>query len=384
MNARAKKLATFVVLAALVVAVYFLVRRSDSSVLGLSERAEAVRVAEVTKGSVAEEVLVTGEVEAMAQVALAPKVGGRLMALAVEEGQRIAKGALAAELDKDTFQSQVESAQAAVEVARAGVRAAETTHENVGREYQRAESLFKQGTSAQSSLDSAESAWKVAAAGVDVAKASLQQAEAALRSAEIALREASIYAPFDAVVAEKLLDVGSFVAPGQPVLRLVSIDTVKVSAGVDERSLAGVEIGTTPAVITVDACPGRTFPGSVALISPTLDSATRTADVDVHIANASHLLRPGMFARVTLVIRTKPQATLIPSDALLGREGDYYAYVVEDGRARRARVETGLRGGAVTEIVKGLEPGAVVVTSGEGNLVDGAPVGVEARAEAVR
>ncbi len=368
-----KVAAVALVFVAVVAAAYFFAPCADKAPQYI-ERPETVDVARVMRGPISSEVLSTGEVEPFARVALAPKVGGRLVSLAVGEGERVTQGQLMAQLDRASFDAEVDAARAAVEVAKANVSAAETTADTAGREYDRAQQLFKQGISAQSLLDAAESAWKVSRSNVDVAKATLQQAEAALQQAAIAAGETSLYAPFDSVVARRYLDAGALVGPSQPVLELVSIDTVKIRAALSERYLGKVAVDQTRVAITVDALPGETLPGRVALVSPTLDQATRTVDVEVRVENADHVLRPGMFARVALVTESRPEAVLMPNDALLGRDGSYFVYAVENGKAVRRPVEVGLRNSDEVEITSGLAPGEAVVTSGEGNLFDGAPV----------
>lgn len=338
---------------------------------------EAVRVGEVVRGSIAEEARLTGEVEATAEVALAPKVSGRLVELAVEEGDSVAMGATVALIDRDVFEATVKHADATVAVAEAGVKLAQADFENARLGYERTNRLFEQGTVPESSRDDAQAAHKGAAARVAVAEAELERAEAALELARIDLKESALAAPFDAVVAEKLLDVGALVSPGNPIVRLVSVDTVKVTAGVAERYLGDLAPSETIATVTVDALGGRQFDGVLGRVSPVLDARTRTAEVEIRIPNPRHDLKPGMYARVTLVTRTAEDAVLVPNDALLGREGSHYVLAVEGGHARRAPVEVGLRGARFAQVTGDVKPGDVVVTSGAGNLFEGARVAIQ-------
>ena len=377
MKGALKTIVVVLMLLAAVIVAYRMTRPASDAGEAARQKREPVRTGNVAEGPIREEVPLTGEVKAVAEVALAPKVSGRLMQLAADEGADVKQGQLVAVLDKDVFQAQLDHAQAALLVAKANVNAAEVRKENSGRDYQRVEALAKQGTSTAAALDDAEAAFKVAAAGVDVAKATQSQAEAVVELAQIALREATLLAPFDAVVSKKLLDVGAYVSAGQAVVSLVAVDQVKVIAGVGERYLADLAPGRTIAKVTVDALAGEEFSGTLYRVSPTIEPETRTAEAEVRIANEEHRLKPGMYARVTLVTKEKPIAILMPSDALLGSEGGYYAHVVKDGRASRAAVEVGLRSAQEVEVLKGLSPGETVVTSGEGNLYDGAAVAVE-------
>ena len=343
----------------------------------LEEHTEAVKVSVVTVGPIAEEVEVTGEVEPTAEVKLASKVTGRLVKLAAAEGDYVRKGQVVSELDRDLFEAAVRQAQAARAVAQANVKMAEVTAENAARDLERAQELFKEGVDTESNRDDAESIYKRAVTAVEMAKALIQASEAELETAEINLRESVISAPFDAVVAEKLLDVGSFVPAGTPILHLVSVDTVKVTAGVAERYLADLVPGKTATSVIVDAMSRREFPGTLHRISPVIDVSTRTAEVDIRIANADHALKPGMYARVKLTTRQKEGAVLVPNDAVLGREGLQYALVVAEERVMRRAIKLGIRGRLHCEVLEGLSGGETVVVSGAGNLVDGARVRVD-------
>lgn len=369
-----KLIAVIVVAALVVVGIYYSVRGGSEETAAPPQQGESVRVAEVAFGPVQEEISLTGEVKALADVALAPKVSGRLVSVAVEQGDYVISGAQVAALDRDTFEAAVRQAEAAVEVARANAKMALVVRDNARRELDRAVKLFEQGTFAESSRDDAEAAYNKALAGVEVANADVTRAEAALELARINLGESEMRAPFDAVVAERLLDVGSFVPAGTPVLRLVSVDTVKVTAGVAERYVGDLEVGRTKVVVLLDSLPGRTFPGTLHFISPVVDVNTRTAEVEIRIANKERLLKPGMYARVSIVTRSMERALLIPNDAILGREGDYYVFVETDGRARRKAVELGLAGRSFSEAAAGLQAGENVIVSGAGNLLDGAQV----------
>jgi len=340
-------------------------------------RPEAVRVGEVVRGPITEEARITGEVEATAEVELAPKVSGRLVDLAVDEGDSVPAGGVVAVIDNETFRAAVRHAEAAVAVAEAGLQLARANFENARIEFERTRRLFEQGTVPESSRDNAEAAYKAASANVAVAEAEVERARAALQLARIDLDESTLEAPFDAVVAARLLDVGALVSPGNPIVRLVSVDTVKVTAGVAERYLADLVPGETAADVTVDALGGRRFSGVLYRISPVLDAATRTAEADIRIPNPHHELKPGMYARVSLVTKTRGEAVLVPNDAVLGREGSHYVFVVDGERAVRVGLEPGLRGARFTEALSGPKPGDLVVTSGAGNLFDGARIEVQ-------
>jgi RND family efflux transporter MFP subunit len=170
----------------------------------------------------------------------------------------------------------------------------------------------------------------------------------------------------------------------------VDIRSVRMVANLVEKDVKRVSVGT-PAAVEVDAFPGETFNGRVSRVAPVFDPATRTAEMEIEVPNAGFRLKPGMYARVQLLVGSRENALTVPSNALVMFEGKPGVFTATDGGARGdARpaaqgtssapapmiakfvpVETGIRQPEQIEILGGIADGTRVVTTGAGALKDG-------------
>ena len=338
-----------------------------------------VEVEPVGSGSIEETVELTGFCLASQRVEVASKVAGRIESLSVtmpdgsvrpvEAGLAVARGQQLAAIDRDVH-------LATVAVAEAEVKAKQVQLADAQRESKRVAGLFEKGSATEQQRDQAMTAAELAAAGLSLAKANLELAR-------INLSESTIASPIDGVVTAKHIDEGNLVAQGQCIVSLADIRTVKVLVAVPERYGPQIEAGT-PVRITVDAFPGRPFAAEVYSVYPALDEQTHTIRVEIRLENDELLLRPGMFARVALVLDRRENVVVVPRDVVLGGKIDApYVYVIEESVAYKRVVEIGLTEGARYEIASGLRPGENLVVNGMHYLADGSAVEV-VRLEDVR
>jgi len=131
------------------------------------------------------------------------------------------------------------------------------------------------------------------------------------------------------------------------------------------------------ASVTVDAYPGRTFTGKVTKFAEAVDLSTRTMAVEVDIPNPEHLLRPGMFATVTLTVGEHPDALTLPTQAFLKDDQGLYVFVARQDTARRLRVSTGNEQNSRTEVLSGLDGSEDVITTGQQFVRNNGPVVVQ-------
>ena len=179
-----------------------------------------------------------------------------------------------------------------------------------------------------------------------------------------------IRAPFAGVVGLRKISPGAYVSPGQDIVRLESIDSLKLDFRIPETFLA--RMGKNQVVnLQVDAFPKEKFSGSVYAIEPSIDEQTRTILARARITNTGGKLRPGMFARVSLVLDTHANAVLIPEQAIVPKGQQSFVFRVIDGKAKLTQVTTGKRSDGEVEIVSGLAASDVVVTDGQMKLQDG-------------
>jgi RND family efflux transporter MFP subunit len=209
----------------------------------------------------------------------------------------------------------------------------------------------------------------------DAAKAAVEQAQASLTAAGVARDQTIVKAPIDAVVAQKLLVVGSVAGPTTPIAVLIdpNVDVVVEAEATQANLLKNGDAAT----ITSDALPGKSIPGSITSISPIVDPRARTIEVRIAPITNDSALKDGMLAQVSLVTATHEGVLTVPTAALVQRNGQSVVYVVSDGVATPTPVQSGLTDGASTEIVTGLAAGQIVVISGQDRLTTSQPVIVQ-------
>jgi len=209
----------------------------------------------------------------------------------------------------------------------------------------------------------------------DALLAQIRQAEATVRLAEMQLKNTTICAPISGVVSKRFVDQGTLVSKTTPIVRIVAMHRVKAVVQIVESELAQLRCGTT-ADISVDAYREEIFKGTVTCISPTVDPESRTADVEIQMDNRDYRLKPGMFARVNLVVQRRNGVLLLSEDSLLRESGSARVFIHDSGRASLREVTLGLEGEQNVEVLGGLQEGDEVIVAGHYELRDGMPVKV--------
>lgn len=191
-----------------------------------------------------------------------------------------------------------------------------------------------------------------------------------------------VISPMDGIVGIVYLDQGAEVSPPSPgpgmgteLMRIVDMDQVEVVVNITEEDLGKINLGQM-ASIEVDTYPDKVFSGKVSLISPMVDRLTRTARVEIGLANPKHLLKPGMFADVEIALGKKEDIVLIPAHAIVEETGEKKVFVVSDGKAMSRMVETGLSQDGWIEVQSGLAEDDSLIVTGQYLVKDGEPVKV--------
>lgn len=281
---------------------------------------------------------------------------------ALGEGDRVRRGDVVARLREAEYRDHVDQAIGQVAAARAAAQKARL-------EFERTTRLF-----ATQSVTKPE--METSTALRDATEAQLATAQAALDEARVALRDTALLAPVDGDVLEKNVELGAFMGPGMPAFVVGDVSSIKVVIGLPDVALRLVALGQT-VTVTTDALPGRTFTARVSRIAAVADPVSRNFDVEVEISNRDRLWRPGMIASVELS-SVSPQAAipLLPLTAFIWTPGDRFAVMVVEGdgsetRATTRQVELGDVAGNRVAVLRGLNPGERVITTGASMVVDG-------------
>jgi len=187
--------------------------------------------------------------------------------------------------------------------------------------------------------------------------------------------KAPVESPLDGVVGRIYVDIGANVTPQTPVALIVYMDKVKIGLNIPEKYTSQVLIGQN-ADITVDAY-NEKFKGVVTKISPVLDMDTRSAPVEIAVKNKAHLLKSGMFARVSLIIDESKAVPIVLKEAIMGKAPDAYVYVIKGNKAVLRNVKLGIKQDGYFEVKDGIKEGDAVVVMGQQRLKDGIDVKIE-------
>jgi membrane fusion protein (multidrug efflux system) len=305
----------------------------------------AVSAAHVKVGTIRRQIETVGSLRSDESVMVRPEIAGRISEILFEEGQKIARGTPLVRLDAAIARAQVEQQNASLILSRVN--------------HERAQDLMRKGAGSQRAFDEA--------------LAKLRADEATLALAQATLDKATLSAPFEGILGLRKVSVGDYVNPGQDIVNIENIDTLKVDFRVPETYAVHLKAGQAIRV-SLDAIPGTTYDGKVYAIDPAHDPNGRAVILRARVANTDGLLRPGMFARVVLIIEDLKERLLLSETALVPMGQEHFVFRLVDGKARLTKIKIGQRRGGAIEVVEGLAPDSIIITEGALKLRDGTAV----------
>ncbi|MBO4624943.1 MAG: efflux RND transporter periplasmic adaptor subunit [Bacteroidales bacterium] len=301
-----------------------------------------VEVATAVARDVPQDNVYASTVQAYAINNIAPQTAGRIRKINVEVGDYVVKGQVLAEMDR----LQLDQTELQVQ--------------NDDIEYERLKGLLQEGGVSQSDFETAELAYKLRKTTLDN------------------LRENTILrSPITGFVSARNFDAGDLFSMSSPLFTVQQVTPVKLLVGISESEYTKIAKGDHVS-LTVDAIPGETFTGKVERLYPTIDPATHTFKAEVVVPNTSRVLRPGMYARVTVNFGTR-RSVIVPDQSLVKQEGTgtRFIFVLKaDNTVSYLPVTVGRHMGREYEILSGLDEGVQVVVKGQALLKDGVKVNV--------
>lgn len=326
-----------------------------------------VEVAPILRGSIEWRQTFSGTLESPSKLMVAPKIGGRIVKLNVDLGDRVTRGQVVAGLDDDEYVQAVNLARADLEVARANLTEARSALDIAGRRLRRMEQLRERNVASDAEFDAAKVEHLGKLAQVDVSKAQVARAEAALETARIRLGYTQVSASWadgkgDRVVGDRYVDEGETVSANASLISVVQLDPIKGLIFATEKDYVHLKPGQ-PAWLTADAYPGERFEARIDRISPVFRETSRQAKVELKVANPNHRLKPGMFVRATISLHHVKDAVIVPQQAITQRKDRYGVFVVTpDGRSVVWRpVSVGIREGERIQVTGDGLSGSVVI-----------------------
>lgn len=307
--------------------------------LGMLRGAE-IAAAYPTYGPAVQAVYATGTVEATVMLPIAPRVSAKLAELKVDEGDKVTKGQILAQLEDEDLQSSLRQFYAREAQAKSN--------------YLRKAELFRQRTITRADYDNARADW-------DAAKAATARA----------MTEANfmkLIAPDDGLIIKRDGEVGQLISPQQPLFWMSCCAPLRITAEVNEEDINQVVEGQE-VLIRADAFPDQIFKGKVQSITPKGDPIARTYRVRVAFAEETPL-RIGMTAETNIIVAKHEKALLVPTGAVHGG----FIWVIEEGQLKARKVTIGARGIETTEILNGVTDKDIIATEPVADWQEGAQV----------
>ena len=399
----------------------------------------AVDVATAKIGDIATFISLDGQIAPLQDSTLSSPQSGTVSAVLVNEGDRVSTGQLLAQLDDSTFRAQLSANQAIAAQAMAKLKSSsiqapisqqqyssslsqatqvyqaaqnristdQAALKNAELNYKSNLQLSQQGYVSQTTLEASRSAYvaaqqelnnakqslpaaqaakgsarenlnqtQVDQSTIDANRAALQQAEANVQLLEMQIRQCAIYARFNGVVTQRLLDPGAFAGPNQPIARVSELDSVYVNANVPDEDLNYVHAGT-PVTFSSASIPGKSFSGRIMDVNAIPTAGTLSYRARVRQANPGDVLRGGMLVSVVIRKESHRNAVVVPRTAIFQTDQGANVYTVEDGKAKLLPVKVGLQTDTSSEVLGGsVKPGTLVITTRPDALQNGSVVAI--------
>jgi RND family efflux transporter MFP subunit len=417
-------------LAVMATLVIFRVRDQQARAVTRAPRETVVGVAPAERRDLEVTLSYTGDILPNRQTPIFAKTSGYIRAIPVERGDFVKAGQLLVEIEATEMENAMDQARAQLQSALAGLQVARSNLEsaranllnqeanlvkaqavlgNDRRQAERMTELFEKGLvsaqdrdNARTNFEASQAVLKAQEAQVQAARVQIETADsqvkladtqieqqrAGVRMAQMHVDDTRIVAPFAGYISQKALEVGAAVSnqaaatsnASVAIVTLQDISLVKIQMEIPEREVPRVRPGAAVR-LTADAYPDRRFAGTIQRVVHALDPRTRTMGVEVELPNPERLLKPGMYARVQLVVDVERAALLVPLEALVGGESRPAVLLVRDGKVVTAPVVLGASEGSLVQIRKGLGPQDQVIVQGKELVREGQTVrAVPARA----
>ena len=306
------------------------------------KKLQAVKTTEIITQEFNETYNVVGTVKPFQTAKISSEEGGLITYMPFDKGSRVGRGQTLVRLKKDTDFASFEQAETQYELAKSN--------------FERIEKLYNESVSTEQDYTNA--------------KFQLELAEKSLNLIETRLSKSYVTSPISGIVDEKYMSRGEVSGPGTPILNIVDVSKVKISAGIPERYLSEIKKGSQ-VKITFDVYPGEEFTGTVNYISPTLSVQNRTFEIEMILPNKGGRLKPEMSANIRIEKSVIVDAIVLPQDLVIDFGSEKFVYVFENGVARKRSVMIGGRNNNNVQILSGLNKGDILISEGFQSVADG-------------
>jgi len=372
----------------------------------------SVDVAAASRQNIATYVSLDGQVAPLEQSVLAFQQNGTITSISVNVGDRVRAGQVLARIDDSVLRAQAQQAQAQaqqqsatatgsqvglpvqIQTNQATLQTNAAALSNAKLVYDQDTALYKDGYVSQAQLEAAHAAYVQAEQAYNTARIGLQNnvvsqenTKAAVAAAQAAAANArtlntqvaqtTLYAPYDGVITQRLLDPGAYAGPSAPVLAVSRIDKLWININVPDTDLVYVRPGSQVS-FTSSSLPGRNFQGRISTVNAVPTSGTLSYLARIQMQNAGDVLRGGMLVTATVPRESHAGAIVVPRSAVAQTENGFAVYVVgADNKAQEVPVRVGVQTDTLSEVISPkVKPGTQVITTRPDTLKDGSLVAV--------
>jgi len=340
----------------------------------------SVRVAPVRASVSTMSVTWPGTTEAFAQANIYARASGYISKRNVDIGSRVKTGDLLVEITAPEVDHQIAQAQGTLAQLQAALLQASANRDLAQVTWDRDKPLVNEGWVTKQQGDTDRLNLEAREAAVAVAQANVVAQQAQLKVLDQQKDYQSVVAPFDGVITQRNVDIGSLVqadaASGTFLFTLMNSDVLRIQLYVPQDEALGVSPGVE-AIVRVPEIPGRDFPGTVTRIADALQPGTRTLLTEIDVPNPDRALSPGLYCNVELKIPRKTPSLIVPSDAVVFNSAGLSVAVVENGVARFHKITVARDFGTTVEVTEGVKEGDEVILNPAVNLNDGQKVQIK-------
>jgi RND family efflux transporter MFP subunit len=341
---------------------------------GGSYGASMVSVTPLSPQPIRETLKLTGEIQADTEVAVQPRISGRLLQILVNKGDRIGVNHIVAIMDDESIRIQMQQSEATIAGIQANLRQSELNAARAKADQERYRELLDKKYLSQRDYDSAENAYLAAQSTVEVQKTQLASARKNYELLKLQLTQTKVYSPIAGYVMDVPATLGANLTTGSTIATVAAINPAKLVLTVDQRDTAKIKPGAG-IKFSCDIYPGQEFTGNIREISPAYDPKTRTLSLTAKLRNDQNKLLPGIFGDAEILVGGKDDALVVPNEAVVTRDNQTGVFLVNGEKVARFHpVVTGLQAEGQTEVAQGLKPGDMVVVLGQNRLRDGQTV----------
>ncbi|MSV24855.1 efflux RND transporter periplasmic adaptor subunit [Selenomonas sp. WCA-380-WT-3B 3/] len=401
MNRRERFIAGGCCLLLLMTACYFYFGQDRTIKKKIRRDLPLVKVQTIVRQDMMRHISLSGQTVADANIPLAPKYTGRIMAVHVQLGDEVKAGQVLLVQDTGDLDISIDQNAAAANAARADAREAAASYDanyikaqnayvlEKGK-YERNQYLYSIGAISQDTLDSVQQEYMASKAAYEVLANQAQDGDAASVQSKQFTAEKQEYAtdalirqrgdmilraPRDGIIGYRNAEVGAIVTAGTKVLSLVDNSHINVDCTLSEGDAAILQSGM-PVQVTIDAL-GQDFDGQIVYVSPAMDDSSKTYQVRIELSENDQDIKAGLFAHTSIDILQRRDALFVPKEAVLSRNGRQTLFVLlTDGTVEEREVKIGLINDTSEEILDGLQDGETVVLTNQDKLKNGARVEV--------